>query len=106
MKPSDGRSHTMKLNVTEQAAQWYKDEMMLEGNEHLRFFVRYGGCSNVQKGFSLGINKDQPSNIGVKAEVNGLTFFVEEEDLWYFDGHDLKVVFNEEASEPEFIYEA
>ncbi|TYR80573.1 hypothetical protein FZC66_09360 [Priestia megaterium] len=96
----------MKLTVTEQAAKWYKDEMMLESNEYVRFFVRYGGCSNVQKGFSLGVNKDKPINIGVETEVNGLTFFVEDEDLWYFDGHDLKVTYSEEIKEPEFIYEA
>ena len=96
----------MKLTVTEAAATWYKDEMMLEGNETIRFFVRYGGCSNVQKGFSLGVNTDSPKNVGVETKVDGLTFFVEDEDRWYFDGHDLTVNYNEETKEPDFHYEA
>lgn len=37
----------MKLIVIEVVVMWYKDEMMLEGNEIICFFVCYGGCSNV-----------------------------------------------------------
>ena len=58
------------------------------------------------KGFSLGVNTDSPKNVGVETKVDGLTFFVEDEDLWYFDGHDLTVNYNEETKEPDFHYEA
>jgi uncharacterized protein YneR len=94
----------MKLTIENQAAIWYKDELNLTQGDFVRFFVRYGGCGTVQTGFSLGIVKDSPQEIGMKAESNGITFFVEEKDMWYFDNHDLHVQFNEKYTEPEFKY--
>ncbi|WP_110113318.1 HesB/YadR/YfhF family protein [Bacillus sp. CGMCC 1.16541] len=96
----------MKLTVTEQAANWYKTEMNVTSDQYVRFFARYGGCSNVQKGFSLGVGTDNPINIGAETTVAGITFFIEEEDVWYFDSHDLIVDYNSETKEPDFKYEA
>ncbi|NPC92915.1 hypothetical protein HOO54_11920 [Bacillus sp. WMMC1349] len=95
----------MNLNMNKEALQWYKKELDLEQGDHIRFFVRYGGCSSVQKGFSLGISKDEPQRIGASLEVDGITFFVEESDIWYFDGHDLLVTYHESAGEPMFEYQ-
>ncbi|MEC2176775.1 HesB/YadR/YfhF family protein, partial [Bacillus amyloliquefaciens] len=44
----------MNMKVNKDALDWYKEELELETGDQVRFFVRYGGCSNVQKGFSLG----------------------------------------------------
>jgi uncharacterized protein YneR len=44
----------VEIIVDEKAASWYIDELQLEKGDSVQFFVRYGGCSNVQKGFSLG----------------------------------------------------
>ncbi|MFJ5671622.1 HesB/YadR/YfhF family protein [Bacillus safensis] len=95
----------MKLTIKEDALNWYKDELDLEKGDQVRFFVRYGGCSNVQKGFSLGVTKDEPQNAGATAEIEGITFFIEESDIWYFDNHDLHIDYNESVKEPEFHYE-
>lgn len=92
----------MKMNVTKEAAKWYKEEFNLTAGDTIRFFARYGGCSNVQKGFSLGVAKDQPIDIGTTTSQEGITFFIEEKDLWYFDGKDLTVDFNEAMDEPIF----
>lgn len=43
----------MKLTVTEAAATWYKDEMMLEGNETIRFFCSLRRMQQRSKGFSF-----------------------------------------------------
>nr|WP_217903630.1 HesB/YadR/YfhF family protein [Bacillus haynesii] len=95
----------VNLKINEKALKWYKDELDLKEGDQVRFFVRYGGCSNVQKGFSLGVSKDEPQQIGVSAEKDGITFFVEESDVWYFDGHDLLVSYNESSEEPTFEYQ-
>lgn len=94
----------MNMKVTKGALDWYKEELDLETGDHVRFFVRYGGCSNVQKGFSLGVSKDQPMNAGISTEVEGITFFIEESDLWYFDNHDLSVTYSDQSEEPVFNY--
>lgn len=94
----------MKMNISNEAAIWYKDELNLSPGSYLRFFVRYGGHSTIQKGFSLGIAPEQPNQLGASTERNELTFFVEEKDLWFFDDHDLLIYFNETLGEPEFLY--
>lgn len=83
---------------------WYKEELALSAGACIRFFVRYGGHSSIQSGFSLGISKDHPVHPIVSIEQDGLTFFIEESDLWFFDGHDLIIQFNEKLGEPEFLY--
>ncbi|MFD2444006.1 HesB/YadR/YfhF family protein [Bacillus sp. CGMCC 1.16607] len=94
----------MKIEVTKDAADWYKSEMSLQNGDKIRFFVRYGGLSTVQKGFSLGIEKEEPTDIGAKTTVEGILFYIEEKDLWYFDNHDLRVKLNTKWEEPEFEY--
>jgi uncharacterized protein YneR len=94
----------MKLTIEDMAAMWYKDELNLVQGDFVRFFVRYGGSGTFQPGLSLGVVKDSPQEVGMKTESVGITFFVEEKDLWYFDDHDLHVQFNEKYAEPEFEY--
>jgi uncharacterized protein YneR len=94
----------MNITVTSDAASWYKAELGLNKDDKLRFFVRYGGCSTVQSGFSLGVEKSDPFDIGVETIVDGILFFIEEKDLWYFSEHDLLVTFNSELNEPIFEY--
>ena len=35
---------------------------------------------------------------------DGITFFIEESDLWFFKGHDLSVEYNEQIDELEYRY--
>ncbi|ADP32365.1 MULTISPECIES: HesB/YadR/YfhF family protein [Bacillus] len=95
----------MNMEIQKDALNWYKDELELENGDQVRFFVRYGGCSSVQKGFSLGVSKDEPQDIGISTEVEGITFFIEESDIWYFDNHDLLVSYSEASEEPVFEYQ-
>ncbi|WP_243387965.1 HesB/YadR/YfhF family protein [Bacillus kexueae] len=95
----------MNLIVTKEAANWYKNEFHLENGDTLRFFARYGGCSNVQKGFSLGVAKDEPVDIATQTKEEGITFFIEEKDLWYFDEKDLTVNYDATLDEPTFMIE-
>ncbi|PLR78582.1 hypothetical protein CU633_04970 [Bacillus sp. V3-13] len=94
----------MNIFVSDDAAEWYKQEMLLKDGDFVRFFARYGGCSTVQQGFSLGISNEKPLNIGAKTNKDGITYYIEEKDLWYFDDHDLRVEYNSEAEEPEYHY--
>ncbi|ANB58943.1 iron-sulfur cluster biosynthesis family protein [Anoxybacillus sp. B7M1] len=95
----------MEIIIKPKALAWYKEELDLREGDSIRFFARYGGCSTVQKGFSLGMEKSVPSDPKAQTTIDGITFFVEDNDIWYFDGHDLIVDFNEQASEPVFSLE-
>lgn len=95
----------MNIQISERAVQWFEDEFDLNGKqEYIRFYARYGGNSDLQSGFSLGINKEQPNNIGAKAETDHLIFFIEESDLWYFKGYNLEVTYNDDQEEIKFVY--
>ncbi|BAB05971.1 HesB/YadR/YfhF family protein [Halalkalibacterium halodurans] len=95
----------MNIQITKPALQWFKDEFGLEGGENIRFYARYGGCGSIQSGFSLGISQETPKEIGAKSEVDGVTFYIENEDLWYFKDLDLKVKYSRKYDEIEFVYE-
>jgi uncharacterized protein YneR len=95
----------MKITINDDAAAWYENEMDLSTGSFLRFFVRYGGFSSIQQGFSLGVSKETPDHIGVKTEKNGVTYYIEEKDIWYFDNHDLIVELHPVGQEPEFKFE-
>ena len=92
----------MKMHVSNDAAQWYQQEMNLKNGDYIRFFARYGGHSTIQQGYSLGLSNENPQTIGVKEEKSGITYYVEEKDLWYFDDQDFYVDYNTTLNEPEF----
>lgn len=94
----------MKLMITEAALEWYKREMDLSEGDFVRFFARYGGESNLQAGFSLGMMVGSPSKPTIEVMNDGITFYVEREDEWYFDNHNLTVAYNDQRDELEFQY--
>lgn len=95
----------MKIIISEDAFEWFHEEMETEAGEAVRFFVRYGGASKLQPGFSLGVTKDQPVEPAAEIHHKEVTYFIESTDLWYFDSHDLHVNVNDELKELEYSYE-
>lgn len=94
----------MNIIITEQAITWFKEEMDLETGSHIRFFPRYGGSNPFHEGYSIGMNTDFPINAAEKQQHSGVNFFIEKDDLWFFDGHDFKVDVNTELDELSFDY--
>lgn len=85
----------MNITVTPEAVQWFKRELHLNADSTVRFFVKYGGDASVQQGFSLGINVEAPKNVVSSAEIDGVRFFVRDEDAWYFENRDLHVSYHQ-----------
>lgn len=85
----------MRLVVEQSAARWYMREMELTSGDHLRIFVRLGGSGSVQPGYSLGVMKDTPRNPGLHQVVEGITFYMEDDNLWFLDEKDLYLRFND-----------
>lgn len=94
----------MQLLITKPALEWYKRELDLTDGGFVRFYARYGGNSTIQAGFSLGMMVEKPTEPSVQVKNDGITFYVEREDEWYFDDHDLTVTYNENEDEIEFRY--
>ncbi|MCM3725328.1 HesB/YadR/YfhF family protein [Neobacillus cucumis] len=95
----------MEIGLSTAAIQWFKEEVELKKGDNVRFYVKIYGSSPVQEGFSLAFTVDnEPIDMGVKTEKEGLTFFIESSDLWFFNGHDLFVDYNKQVDELEFSY--
>lgn len=90
---------TMRLLVEQAAANWYRSEMSLKEGDHLRIFVRLGGCGSVQPGFSLGVMRDVPRNPALNHVSEGIVFFMEEDNLWYLDNKKLRIAWDEQQEE-------
>ncbi|MFC3038854.1 HesB/YadR/YfhF family protein [Virgibacillus xinjiangensis] len=95
----------MEIQISKEAAKWYKREMDIEEDStSLRFYVRYGGMGGNIPGFSLGVKESIPENPHTSKKVEGLQFFIESNDAWYFDGKDLKITYSRKNDEPQFKY--
>lgn len=94
----------MEIQISEEAVNWYKEEFDVE-SAAFRFFVRYGGVGDLIPGFSLGVNMESPNNPAVSTTVNGIRFFIEEADCWYFDNKNLNITLDEKQLEPQFAYD-
>lgn len=89
----------MKLIVEQPAANWYKTQMELQQGDHVRIYIRLGGCGSVHPGLSLGVMQDQPREIGLENEVEGVNFFIEQDNLWYLEDKDLTISFDAATEE-------
>ncbi|NIK79520.1 uncharacterized protein YneR [Paenibacillus castaneae] len=95
----------MKLVVEQTAARWYKSEMELVDGDAVRIYVRLGGCGSVHPGLSLGVIKDTPRNLGISQEVDGIIYFIEEDNIWYLENKSLRISFDEKYEEIAMVVE-
>ena len=94
----------MNIKVTDQALRWFKEELEFSSGDMIRFYARYGGSSPFHEGFSLGMNREEWHDVGVKQTIDGVHFYIEKDDLWFFNEHDLLVDVNLETEELKYEY--
>lgn len=95
----------MKLTITPKAQEWFKKELELAEGQGIKFYGKVYGKTQVHDGFSVGMSVDTPESPLIEENVNGMMFFVEEADEWFFKGYDLVVNFDEKLDEPEYEFE-
>lgn len=77
----------LTFSITSAAANLYKD-ITLEATEALRLFVKYAGSGD-SGGFSLGVTPAVPDEDDYVQEVDGLRFFVRNEEKWLVENMKL-----------------
>jgi uncharacterized protein YneR len=95
----------LKIVITNEALQWFTNEMEAGTGDYIRFYARYGGSSPFHEGFSLGMNREAFHEIGVETVHNHIHFYIEQSDLWFFNDHDLIVSVNEKLDELQYDYQ-
>lgn len=95
----------MEIKLSTKAMNWFKEEMEVENGDYIRFYARYGGSSPFHEGFSLGMTREQPHEIGTETVLENVHFFVEKSDEWFFNEHNLIVDVNQANDELSYSYE-
>ena len=94
----------MKITVTEKAHEWYVDEMGLEKGDGVRFFGKVYGKTEVHDNFSVAINIGHPDDPLSVETIDGISYFAEKLDEWFFSGYDFKVDYNEKLEEVSYHF--
>lgn len=95
----------MELTVTEKAQAWFENELELSKGDSLRIFGKYGGATNVHVGMSTGIEITGPNKPMIEKELNGITYFIEQTDEWFFGNYHLNVDIDDKLKEPTYTYQ-
>ena len=94
----------MQIVISDEALNWFQKDMEVVSGESIRFFARYGGSSPLHEGFSLGVTKEDPDEASVEMIVDGVRYYIESRDEWFFDGHDLIVEVDPKLQELSYAY--
>jgi uncharacterized protein YneR len=98
----------MFISIDEKAGLWFSNEFEINKPYSIRMFPQYAGFGEKHKGYSLAFSAEYPANAGITKEINGITFFVEDNDVWFFEDtetylsvddllDELQVTYKEEA---------
>ena len=95
---------TMKIEITDSAKEWFENEVGLEKGNGVRFMGKVYGKTEVHEGFSIGMEVTQPDDVLVETTVNGVKYFIDKNDEWFFNGYDLQVSFDKKRDEPIYHF--
>lgn len=92
----------MILEVSPAAAKWYRKELHLKDGDYIKFFGKVYGTRD---GFSFTLHVMEPTNAYEIITVEGLNFYIEKNDAWFFDEIKLRVDLDDHYKEPTFYTE-
>ncbi|WML43252.1 hypothetical protein [Neobacillus sp. PS3-40] len=75
----------MIISIDEKAFSWFNKEFELSKPFSIRMFPQYAGFGEKNKGYSLAFSAETPTNARFTKEWNGITFYVEDNDIWFFN---------------------
>lgn len=85
--------------IDDNAFNWFKNEFPYEKPISIRLYPQYDGFGVQHKGFSLAISMEEPSLASLVQEMNGITFYVESNDTWFFDETKVELSVCEKSKE-------
>jgi len=94
----------MFISIDEKAALWFTKEFEMNKPISIRMFPQYAGFGEKNKGYSLAFSTEAPANLEYTQELNGITFFVEGNDIWFFKDTETYLSFNDELEEIQISF--
>jgi uncharacterized protein YneR len=95
----------MFISVDEKAAAWFTKEFDINNPLMIRMYPQYAGFGEKHKGYTLAFSAEAPTNASYAKEVNGITFFIEGNDVWFFEDTKTYLSFNEKVDELEILFQ-
>ncbi len=94
----------MLISIDEKAVTWFAGEFEYKRPFSVRLFPQYAGFGEKHKGYSLAFSIETPANSGFSKEVNGMNFYIEENDLWFFEDTETYLSVDDFLKELHVIY--
>lgn len=94
----------MFITVDPKASQWFQSEMEVKKGESIRFLGKVYGETEIHEGFSIGIRLEAPKNPLAQTIVDGITYYIETQDEWFFHSHNLEVKMDSKLNEPSYHF--
>ncbi len=94
-----------KLQLSPEIIKWFKEEMHLKPGNGIKFFGKVYGETNAHAGFSAAMGRcDHPNNPVVDQVVDGIHFYVQESDYWFFQGLDAQIGYDPKIDGPSYYF--
>lgn len=94
----------MKIEISEKAQKWFEEEVGVTEESGVRFLGKVYGKTEVHEGFSIGMEVTKPVEPIAQTTHNGITYFAEKQDEWFFNGYDLEIEYDAEKEEPIYHF--
>lgn len=85
----------MTILIEHNAFKWFEKEFDTPKPFFIRLYPQYAGFGDKNKGYSLAFALETPALAIQQQEIDGITFFVESNDSWFFDETDVDIKFSE-----------
>lgn len=96
----------LQLAITDKASQWFHRELDLPAEgAGVRFFGKAYGKTQVHDGFSVGMTRDDhPDQPIMAVKKDGVTYFVNPTDAWFFENLVMTVDYDAHLDEPKYEF--
>ena len=95
----------MAITISSAASEWFRRELDLAPGSGVRFFGKVYGQTNVHDGFSVGMARDDSiADPITQTEQDGVVYYVEANDAWFFEGLDMAIDYDADADEPTYLF--
>ncbi|MGM0903195.1 MAG: HesB/YadR/YfhF family protein [Bacillota bacterium] len=92
------------IKIESNAYKWFESEFVVPKPFSIRLYPQYAGFGEKNKGFSLAFSLEEPNIAETQQEIDGITFFIESNDCWFFDDTNVSIQFCENKKEVYTTY--
>ncbi len=89
----------MTIKIDQEAFKWFEREFNTPKPFHIRLYPQYAGFGDKNKGYSLAFSLEAPAIAAEQHEIDGITFYVESNDTWFFHETDVEIQYSDAAGE-------